>query len=294
MKITAMDRMLRCSFAGIAFPVENVTIRGKLRHHVHHYLYTPGGDLETLGRDLYEIQVEGNFQDTFRLWPGLYPGGLAKLMRACETGETAPLVVPNLGTITAKCTAWDRQLTARVRSGERATFTFLEHQDQAFLIENVVAEGANVIQDRLSIAADVFSTEAPGVSLFDAIEDAAAGVLAIADQAEMMSNLVEAKILGLTSLCEQADAALDILNDPAQHNVLDALHGLWEAALNLHEDVLRLHTPVETFIVPSVMGLMELSTRIYGTTERSMDLLRVNSFGQLTAIQPGTEVRYYK
>jgi prophage DNA circulation protein len=293
MKLTAMDKMLPCSFAGIAFPVESVEIRGAYRTHTHEYLYTPGGDVEKLGRRLYEFQIQANFQDTFRTYPGLYPNGLARLMRLIETGESFPLVVPNVGTITAVCTAWDRSLVARCKSGERVRFSFLEHQDQAFLVENVVAEGSAVIQDRLSVAADIFSKKAPDIGLLDSIENAASAVLAVADQAEMMSNLVEAKLLALTSLCEQADASLEILNDPAQHEVLDALLGLWSAAEKLHTDVLKLHKPVQTFVVPATMGVMQVAAKIFnGSTDRAMELLQLNAFQDLTAIPEGTQVRY--
>src|SRR5262249_28189814 len=133
------DQLQRASFDGVPFPVESVDVTSDLRHHVHEYPHTAGGDPEKLGRSLYRIQMLGNFQATFRAYPKLWPEALTKLRKTFEAEKTADLVIPTIGTIKAFITKWRQRSTAKIRSGEKVEIEFLEDQASAFLVEKQIA-----------------------------------------------------------------------------------------------------------------------------------------------------------
>lgn len=290
--MSLLDGLLPASFAGIAFPVQEIDVKGSLRHHVHEYLKAPGGDVEELARRLYQITMRAAFHDTFAKWPRLYES-LGKLMALFETGGTYPLHIPTIGTIGAKCINWDRRLVARVKSGETAEFVFLEHQDTAFLVDKLLVPSADSLRGKLQDFLIVIEEEELDTSLFDALKDAANSVLAVADQAEMMSNLVEAKLSGFTDLCAEVDARVQQLNEPEHHRVLEAFHELWSAAAALTRDVLKLGRPLDTFIVPAPMAITQACAAIYGNTARAVELLKLNDLDDALAIRPGTKIRHY-
>jgi prophage DNA circulation protein len=283
----------RCSFGGLDFPVKSIRIRGGLRDHVHEYPHTPGGAPEKLGRKLYEIEVDSSFHTTYRAWPGLWPEKLASLRKLFEAETTDSLVIPSIGTIQAYCTSWDQEMTARMLSGEEAQFRFREDQNAAFLVENLV----QVSVQSLKAAGDQFALEIeevdPRVGLFDAILDAVNVGFGIIDTANALLGVVEAKLLMIVELCKEADQRVELFQNPGNASILEALKAIWQAASELRDNILKKNSPLTTFVVPAVMPVTEISTLIYGSTDRAMEILQLNPIENAFEVPRGMKLRVY-
>lgn len=288
----AFDHLPPASFDGIEFPVRRVEVTGALRHHVHEYPHSPGGEQEPLGRRLYSIRMTALFHATFKRYPGLWPQRLDALRGRFEIEKRAELVIPTIGAIQARAVQWRTVMEAKVQSGEDAEIEFLEVQTSPFLISAL----AKALPGDVGAAHDAFEEEAAKMpyrpDIFDSIRDAANAILAFRDQAELYGMWLESKLLGLAALCAEADGALDILQDPQWYRVLDALHELWAQANELARNVTGKRSEPRFYVVPSVMAVGQVSTAIYGDATHAVELLQLNDFDDAFAIKAGTRVRY--
>jgi prophage DNA circulation protein len=284
----------RAKFGEFEFPVESMRIKGGLRDHVHEYPHSPGGAPEKLGRKLYEIDVTSNFQTTFRAWPGLWPDRLHDLRDMFEKETTAALVIPTIGTIQAYCFEWDQEMAAKILSGEKATFKFREDQTSAFLVENFV----QVSVQSMAAAGDRFAAEAakqdPKIGIFDQITNAVNAGLALIDTANAYFGLVEAKILAVIQLCREADQRVSLFLDPSNNAMLEALKELWASATTLHENIMQKSSPLTTYTVPATMPVTQISTLIYGSTDRAMEILQLNPIENAFEVPGGMRLRVYE
>ncbi len=96
-KVTAQTGLPQTQFGDIKFPGETHHVSLVLRHHVHEYPHSPGGNVEKLGRSLYKVTVRGNFQATFPAFPDLYPNGMNTLRGYAEQMQTLTFVHPTIG-----------------------------------------------------------------------------------------------------------------------------------------------------------------------------------------------------
>lgn len=286
-------RFPRASFDGIEFPYSQVRVRGSLRHHVHQFLHTPGGEVENLKRRLYEIEFTSVFSDEYRNYPGLWPQRLTQLRSKYDTGESRELVIPQIGGIQAKCVDWDQLLTSKMLSGESCTFKFLEDKraSEAFAAVPVVESVAALAPLAAQLQKDM---EDAGLDdLFDSIGDAINSVTAVLDQVELAGNLLDAKIQTVTDACMRLDRSVNALQRPENHAVVESLHELAAAAAKLHSDVLRKAQPVVLFRVPRPMTISQASAAIYGITTKATELLKINDLADALAIPEGTLLRHY-
>lgn len=280
------------SFAGIKFPFTDCSVKCSLRHHVHEYPHTPGGDPEELGRKLYEIRFTSDFHDVFRTYPGLYPEALLSLRGLFEQGQTDSLVIPSIGAIKAKCIDWSQRLTAKILSGEKVELTFLEDAAAAALITALPALSTAALAP-LMASLDQFTVAAGhDKSLFDGLRDAVGFVTGISDQAELYGNLLDSKAQGIMQLCDRLDR-LPFMGDPAAFLILDLLHEIHASALQLHTDALKAARPIDLYRAPSLMTITQVSVAIYGSTKRAMELLQLNVLDDAFAIPEGKLVRFY-
>jgi len=139
------DAFKKAAFGDIQFPYKAISIKGALDHHPHKYLHRPGAEVEGLGRRAYVIGFDCDFHNTAPSWPDLYPSRLSQLVSLCESEQTYPLDVPNLGrSLPVKAIVWDRTLLASVRSGESVRFEFLEDSTERYTADKLInfTEGA--------------------------------------------------------------------------------------------------------------------------------------------------------
>ncbi len=296
MPTPAFDQLKRASFASIAYPVRRVRINGGIREHIHEYPHVAGGGPEKLGRKLYDVSMDAMFLQGLidPAWQNLWPQGLAALRRLWEEQTTADLHIPTIGTIKAYAYNWDIDMDARIRSGEMVEIKFREDLSSALLVQQAITVSPSALVDKMAAFQLVANDIEPTPSIFDAIQDMGNAILAFGDQIELAGNLFEAKILGLVQLLRQADAQVTSLNEAQNARVLDALHELWLAAQQLHDDVQKKGAEIRKYVVPVLSTITDVARAIYGDNLRAADILQLNAIEDPFAIAAGTVLRYYE
>lgn len=299
-----IENLPRASFAGIEFPVESYRVVGSVRHHVHTYARVPGGDIEKLGRNLYEVEMRCCFLTSSVKYQGgpagaLWPNRLATLRSIFESEETSELVIPTIGSIEAECLTWDQEFVGRILNGEKTTFKFLEDQSAAFLLKgliNVESKSLGTATDKLEVTLEqALKDQSPSQAdqdLFDTIISTAHSILAIADQIELQGVLIQEKLGALAGLCYEADHAVQMFNDPENYYLLEALKDLWAAANGLAESIAGPTTNFSYYETVQQMTIAQVATAIYGSSERATELLQLNPINDAFAIPPRTRIRY--
>jgi prophage DNA circulation protein len=312
--MAAFDRLPLASFAGFEFPVREVTVKGSLRYHVHEYLHTPGGSTEDQGRRLYEIKMVCPFHEGFAKWPQLWPEKLAALRLYFEGGQAWDLTIPTLGTISARCTQWEQRMNAKARSGEDCEFTFLEEFQDAFLIQDLITTSTDLPTIAADLAAAVPARDVSRLGITNV--EAAANVVAaenakfdrlfvaideiqqLSNQSEQYGAVVATKARNAVALCRDIDN-LRTLRDPANWDIVHAMQDVEIELTKLIRDANGKRRETLVYIVQPPAGLNSLSiaqvaSRIYGSSERAVELLQLNDLDDALVITAGTTIRYYK
>lgn len=287
-------------FGPVKFPYTQFTIKCGIRHHVHEFPHSAGGDIEKMGRKLYSFRFRIPFHDLpgsnlERDFPQLFPNRLQNLLALFDRQATLPLVVPSLGTIKCVAVDWDGVADmAEALSGDTWNVELLEDEDRASVFATPpqygVASMLNANEELQNRAA------AAGFkpSIFQKINDAVAAVDGILGRADQYNRLVAAKIHAVADLCGKADREIDALQEPINYLILEALKAVWVNAMDLSENVPGIGPAVAIFRVPTLMGIGQVSTSIYGTSERAMDLLKLNTVEDAFAIKAGTSINYVR
>jgi hypothetical protein len=281
------------SFGGITFPYEDYSVKGALRHHVHEYPNRPGGDVEPLGRKLYEIAFTCSWHVNLRGWPGLIPGTLRAIRQLCETGGTYPLVVPDIGTIQAKAIEWPYSLSVKALSGAKITLKFLEQSQNTLLVPPVQSVSLASLQP--AAAALLVIAEADptlDMSLLDNIIDAVAVVVALIGIAAIGDIIVQRRVSAVMSAC-QAFCELPVCRPPRRYLLVMAVRDLWEIAMLILLDALRRSAPMVAYVTERMMTIVDVSVVLYGRTDRALELLEINELDSALHIPPQTTLRYY-
>lgn len=294
----------KASFNGITFPVSQITVKGGIRHHVHEFPHSAGGDPEKMGRKLYTVRFRAHFHalpgtDMEREYPNLYPAGLTQLRAWLDLETTADLVIPNVGTIKAFGTDWTQTADlADALTGETLELEFLEDQDKAALAEGKGSSNPAKVtaanDDLQAKAALLDYKKTAKTGLFQAINDAVTAVDGALGLADASNRLVAGKLNAVADLCSRADAEIEAFQDPINHEVLEALKALWAAAADLAEDIPGVAATILTYRVPTVMSIGQVSTAIYGTSDRAVELLQLNPITDAFAIPVDTQVKYFE
>lgn len=307
--VAQFDQFQPFSFAQIPFPYETYSITGGIRKHKHEYPHSPGAAVEKLGRELYEIHVSVNF--TAGLVKQPYEellNSLAALRSTFEDQTTDALVIPHIGTIQACADKWTETARNTNRSTIKAELTFYEDLNSALSLLDTVTISTAAIQE-LSIdfanavvgitpqpVTNTFGIPHQGpntLNLFQAISALAVSISGIKDQQELYGALVKSKIDGLKALFQRADRQEPSLNDPDNWQVLDAMHALWKAVLDLEVDLQNTGFRAQLYVTPSVMSISQVSYAIYGNTLASAQLLQLNAIDAPLRIPAKTQLVYY-
>lgn len=299
--MAVFDNLPRASFNGVEFPVESVRVKGGLRHHVHEYPHIDGGDLEKLGRRLYEVEMRATFQTIiaangnsgFGSWGGsLWPGRLSLLQSIFDQGTTGTLVIPTIGGMQACCVEWDREAVAKVRSGESTSFKFIEDQASAFAFQNLIQVKPQSLDGMATAVQTEFDKAGIPKSLTDQLLGAVNVVLAVADQAELFGLEVAAKIDLVAQICREFDQRIEQFAHPENWAALDAMKDLWAATQELAGNVDGNAVVFAFFEVKKQSTIAEIATAIYGDSSRAVELLQLNAIEDAFAVPVGTQVRY--
>lgn len=288
-----MTLLPRASFQGLEFPIETQRVRGGARIYMHEFPHTPAGALEKLGRKPYEIEMVANFQTTFRKWPGLWPKRLADLRDLFEAEASDWLVIPTIGKMWCQCIDWDQDWTAKVLSGEKANFKFIEDQQDQFAVQELVKVTIDSLPAQGQRMKELAATLPSKPSIFDQVLDAVNGVMGVIDQANAYGGVVEGKILALSALCKEADQRIE-LQSAVNHQILDALHDLWASANTLLTDTQRTGGKLVHFRVPALMSVADVAQLVYKDTSRAVEILTLNPIDDAFAIPRGTDLKIYQ
>lgn len=293
---SAADKYQPASFNGYTFPVEHISIVGGLRDHVHEYPHSDGGAAEKLGRKLYTIKMRANFQDKFKRYPHLYPDTLNFLYSSFESGLSADLVIPTVGTLTAYAVNWTRDWEAKIRSGEKTDFEFREDLAQAFLVTELTNPSTASMKDKSSAFAayvDAATLSPNSKNIFDQVRDGAAAVFAVFDTTAAFGNLVEAKLRGLEQIIQTADR-LPETQSAANAGLANALHDLWAATRVLFNDLQgKAGGGLETYLTPMTMPVSQISKAIFGDGTHAVDIMQLNALVDPFRVLANTTIRYY-
>lgn len=303
----AFDRLQLASFGGAdnfcQFPIEECTVTGSIRDYIHVYPHAQGGSPEKMGRNLYLIRMMANFQDTFAKYPGLWPGLLNRIFHVFENQTTADLVIPTVGTIQAYCRNWSKTMSAKIRSGEKATFEFVEDSATNFLSPNVplfapiavtAASFGSALQAQKDI--DAFRSDATTESLFDTIQDVVNSVLAVGDTVQLTGQLVLAKLLQLQDNLSQLDGHRYV-NDPSNALMIEAYANLRDSVqqtLNGNPGgagLGRIQRP-QTWQVPHVMPMSAVSINLFGDPSHQIELMQMNDVYDIFRVPQGQYITY--
>jgi prophage DNA circulation protein len=291
----AFTELQRMSFDGVAFPVEQVTVSGGLRDHVHEYPHASGGAPEKLGRKLYTIRADALFQTGFRAYghTDLWPGALASLRAKFEREITGDLVIPTIGTISAYCVNWSQVANNKVLSGERVELEFREDQPDSFLTIELVKVSQTAIQDLTGGLVTIATDDGFEPDLFAAIQDAVNSITSVGDQIDLYNNLIQVKAAAIVDECNRLDASLDDLDQPIHWKTLYALHDVVAAAIKLQQDAAKRAIPIIAYTTPTAMTITDVSHALYGDNSQAITLLQMNGIVDPWQIPAGTVLQAY-
>ena len=298
--VSVWDTFPKATHGAIPFPVEQSSIKGGLRHHIHEYPHSPGGAGEKLGRKLYVFDVLANFDTNFDNYPGLYPQDLDTLLGNWEQQVTQDLRLPQMAAaVPAYAFEWTREASARVRSGEKVRVQFLEDQTSLFLFGDIVALGtgqielgATALTQNIAAIRSQLVPSAATTAMFASLQSAIGSVLSLQDSAILFDQRLGAALQQVQNLCGAIDAQPD-MQPVAAYSVIETLHEIWQAAQQLQGDLLSQGRTLETWTNPITQDVGSIAVQIYGDTSQLSALLALNPFPNNARVPAGTPVLYY-
>ena len=293
----------RASFDAIEFPFTDRTARLEARTHVHEYPKMAGGSVEKLGRKLWSFTFRVPFHTTFSNFPDLYPGRLDALTERCARLDTAPLLVPEIGTIRCLLTKIERTRQGRIHSGEECSLEFLEDDLEPFRRTTVPEAKASVDAASESVAsfATVYFDAAPDIPAVieqkkrvDNILSLTDFLSSIKDQTTLFGLQARGKVASLLGLIR---AVHELLKGPDTDPLRAALRDLWLAAQRLQQDLAgkdEVQNVIRPWVVPQTMSVGQIAQRLYADASRGGEVLSLN--GRISdpyAVPAGTRLLVY-
>jgi hypothetical protein len=289
--MSAISQLKTASFAGISFPYTRASVKLSQRHHVHVYLHTPGGEVEKFGRALYKVSFTVPAHDTLNEpFRNFYANKLPQLWAVLETGATADLVVPNLGTVQAFGEDANRTI-GPATSGEPVELSFLEDQKALFALSAVFKPSTDGLVPQLGR----FLNASAGLVEQSLIDQLLAGIdelLRLRTEVVVLANVLGAKASGVMYLCERI-GRLPSLGIVDNFQALDALLDLHLSIIRIREDATRRARPTSVKVSPATMSIVQLAAWIHRDTARAGELLGLNAFSDPLQIPRGSLVRHY-
>lgn len=289
------DAWRRAKFDTVEFPFTDLEIRGSLRKFTHEYIKRPGGEVEALGRRCYVFAFKCQFVDVFEAYADLYPSRLSTLISLCESERTYDLWVPPMErSFKVKATEWVRSITAQMRNGESASFTFEEDSTEQYTTLNLIGTRTNAFpQLATELAVEVRALEDP--SLLDELDalletiDQFLTAVALIDEAIAYQT---ARVDGVIRRCS-ALANLPAMQRAPAAPALRKLIAVWALAAQTRAEVIAASRPIALYRVDrEFMSIVDVAVDVYGTPAKSGELLRFNDLDNAMRITRGTYLRY--
>jgi len=290
--VSAISQLKQASFDGIAFPYTTCEVMLETRRHVHLYIHTNGGEVEKLGLGLRKIAFRIPAHDTLQPpYRNFYSQVLPKLWARWSALVTAPLVVPQIGTIQAMAIDPKRAIGA-LTSGEPVEVQFLEDSRTLATFDALFTPSVSTLPTTVR---GIVRAAPPAVpqSLLDRLLAAVSAVMALAAQGETFARQWTAKISEVINLCETL-YRLPVLALPSSFACLDLLLELHFAAVKMREEAQHRSRPVLVWpsVTPARLAAGQVAAWIYGDTGRVGELLALNDWDPLN-VPAGSIVRYF-
>lgn len=280
------------AFNNIAFAIASCSVKGGMRDHVHEFPHAPGGLPELMARSLYTVEMEVHVSLNLRSYPDA-PKYFANLVSMFEQGVIADLTIPHIGIIRAYAKDWDSSWTAKRTDGWTARWSFREYQELADVSLTAAAFQFEALPSKLDATMELAANENLDPDLFSAIQDAVNDITSIVDQVELQSDLFSSRLETLANVCRQFDETSKVALNPETWRVAAAVRDIGAAAVDMHEDLLRLFGPTLTYVVPAPMSIADVSKAMYGTSDHAVELLLMNPIPDAFNIPRGFEIRGY-
>lgn len=292
-----LDQVPSASFDGIEFPYTTLDVDGSLDHHVHKYLHRAGGEVESLGRHVYQFRFGVLAHAVYRRYPNFYPLGLNSIINRCESERTLELRVPTMGIYRVKAIKWTRSISQAKKSGEQVELVFIEDNTEQFTVENIVGPAVAalptqaIVLDELT-KPDSVTLPAPLRLKLEALLDAVNEIVAQRDDALADVELAQIQVGKAMGLCHEIDTA-PYFRDPTNAIEMRAFHDVWDTLTALAVDRLTKQRAMGTYVTQRPMSIVEVSLDIYKSTAKVQELLRLNYFDHAMMIPTATEIAYY-
>lgn len=296
---TPFDGLKPLSFANIAFPYKTYRVTGGIRKHEFNYPHNPGGVTEKLGRKLYQVHVSSNFtQGLLRLYPNLWTD-LKNLRRHFANQDTGSFNIPHIGEMSMFVDDWTETVNAKDRSTIDVDMTFTEEMPNDFTIGDIAKTNTG---QTFSDALDTFNAQVllnqllltqNTQNIFGAVNAICSSILGIKDQFDLYGSLIVSKIEGATQIIRNADQQVQELNNPDFWPLLDALHDLWSACVQLQQDIQQTGVQLRVFTTPIRMTVAQISAAIFGDNSRAIDIMTLNPLDDPFSIPAGFQIQYY-
>lgn len=296
---TPFDGLKPMSFAGTAFPYKTYRVTGGIRKHEFNYPHNPGGVTEKLGRKLYQVHVSSNFTaGLLRVYPNLW-ADLKRLRGKFVNQDTETFNIPHIGEMQMFADDWVESVNHKDRSTIDVEMTFTEELPDDFTIGKIATTNsgqtfvdgldnfnAQVLLNKLLLTQNT-------QNIFGAINAICSSILGIKDQLDLYGSLIVSKIDGATQIIRDADQQVRELNNPDFWPLLDSLHDLWAASIQLQQDVQNTGVKLRVFTTPLRMTVAQISSAIFGDNSRAVDIMTLNPLDDPLAVPAGFQIQYY-
>lgn len=289
----------RASFDGLEFLTTSRSAKGEFRHHPHEFIKAGGASVEKQGRKTWLFSFQSPFHTTFGI-PDLYPDRLEQFQQRFEDGITAPLLIPEIGTIRAFITRFERGRQGRVRSGEDVSMEFIEDDLQPFrnpttgFAQSQLASAGATIAQTLTDARSDLEARIPGITpRIDGMLSLLDTITALRDQQSLYGLQVAGKLAQLTSLNREVH---ELLKGPDLDPLRRSLRDVWLSAKQIAVDVKgKDDGEITPFIVPQTTSVGQIAQRLYRDTSRGGEVLSLNSrvISDPYAVRAGTRLTVY-
>ena len=290
--MSAISQLKFASHGGIQFPYTECRVSIQARHHAHVYIHTNGGELEKLGLALrkfsFTIPAHDTLQPPFR---NFYSQTLPQLWALWGSLATAPLVVPQIGTVQAMATEATRRI-GPATSGEPVEVQLLEDSRTLETLDAIFRPSVQALPTQARAVVRAMPAEVEP-SLLDRLIKAVGRAMGYAAQGDILARQWLTEIGHVAAICE-AIYQTPVLALPANVAALDLLLEMHFTAILLRQDAQRRGRAVLTWPTrtPSRLTIVQIAAWIYGRTDRAVELLALNDWDPLN-VPAGSLVRYY-
>lgn len=291
----ALSQLAEASFAGVDFPLSDLSVEGGNDFAEHTAYLRRGADMEPCGQKAYRGNFTVALVNTPRLvarYGELFTELRAVLVAAFEKSPIGSLTLPGYGTFPAAITGWTGDLVADVRSGVPLKVTFVEHNGEASLLET--STGATPANTPATVtvkaaAADTAMLAYPGATSALALASVVAAQLAALDALAIGAPLTA------TGECFRrmldpigSRLALPLFAPASANAVVIALLALQAAVLDLQSRYQPTLALQRRYTVPETMALWQVAQNVYGDASQTALLRAANAISDPLFVPSGT------